>query len=128
MTGRRTIAIALTLALAGCAFAVKHPAGAAAIVGGAFGFTACEIDGLAIKTCGEITGIAAVGLGGIAALAMLLGPKDDEVPPDDDIEQLKRRHHIVVLPPPPVDAGVGDAAPAPVDAGARAVVADAPLD
>lgn len=71
----RALAFALVLSVTGCAFAVKHPAITAGIVGGTVAFGTCEL-GTGFEstgTCSIIGGAAAVGLAGIVALAIVLG-------------------------------------------------------
>jgi hypothetical protein len=89
----RALALALAISISGsvtgCAFAVKHPAITAGIVGGTVAFGSCELgtDFESHGTCGIIGGSGALGLAGIVALAILLGGEGhtvlvgDEGPP-----------------------------------------------
>jgi hypothetical protein len=113
------VAIALTLSCA------NHPALTVGIGGASVGLASCEIQGGKQETCGLITGIVGLGLGGLAWLVTELAdtnahelPQDDEMLPDGAV----RVHTRTELPPVPLDAGVIDAPvvhdAAPVDAGA----------
>jgi len=123
--------VALLLALAGCASAVKHPAIAAGIAGGVVGFSACEIDNVDTKTCGLVAGSTALFLGGIAWLVTTIFDTEDHelVGPDDEAEAAIRNGALKVdtqnEPPPGLpDAGISLDAGAPRDAPAT----DAPRD
>jgi len=113
--------VALLLALAGCASAVKHPALAAGIAGGVVGFSACEIDNVDTKTCAIVAGSTALFLGGIAWLVTTIFDTEDHelTGPDDEAEAAIRNGALKVdtqsdLPPGlPPDAGISpDALPA----------------
>ena len=111
------VAIALTLSCA------NHPALTVGIGGASVGLASCEIQGGKQETCGLITGIVGLGLGGLAWLVTELADTNaHELPPDDEMlpDGAVRVHTRTELPPVPVDAGV----PAPIDAPA-AVVHDA---
>jgi hypothetical protein len=79
---RRILAVASCISLAGCGFAVKHPAITAGIVGGSLGLVTCELstEGRQ-KQCFEIAG----GAGGLLAATVLvatwLGTVDEEPAP-----------------------------------------------
>jgi hypothetical protein len=110
------LVVALVLGLAGCTFSQRHPAVAAAIVGGAVGFGACEIDDshIAVSTCGLVGGAAAVFLGGIVAIVTLfVDPEGHELPPEpldeEALPPIVRHPHVA---PATIDAGVTDAGPA----------------
>jgi hypothetical protein len=82
----RVTAITLCLALSSCAFAVKHPAITSGLVGGSIGLLTCEMgtgfdltDGKMVATCGAIGGGVGLALGGIVALAVLLGGEGNTV-------------------------------------------------
>lgn len=116
---KRTIALVVAAALAGgsCASAVRHPVLAATTVGLALGFGTCEVDEGPIGSCALIGGGAAVFLGGIAALVMLIAPTpapvvDGEVLDEDEVQALRRKPHPVAADAG-VDAPVADAQPSP---------------
>jgi hypothetical protein len=71
----RALALVVAISVTGCAFAVKHPAVTAGIVGGTVAFGSCELgtDFESHGACGIIGGGGAVALFGIVALAILLG-------------------------------------------------------
>lgn len=71
----RAPALVLAISLTGCAFAVKHPAVTAGVVGGTVAFGTCELgtDLDSHGTCGIVGGSAALALAGVVALAILLG-------------------------------------------------------
>ncbi len=84
----RAAALVLIITLSGCAFAAKHPATTAGIVGATLGLTTCEIgtdfEG-AHGTCVGVGAGAALLLGGTVFLAMLLGGEGNTVlQPDQD--------------------------------------------
>lgn len=116
------IATALTLSCA------NHPALTVGVGGGSIGLLSCEIQGGKQETCGIITGVVALGLGGLAWLVTELAdtnahalPPDDEVLPDGVV----RVHTHTELPPVPFDAG--GPAPLPIDAQPDAPRIDAPM-
>lgn len=115
------LAIAATLSCA------KHPALTVGIGGGAVGLASCEIQGSKQSTCGIITGVVALGLGGLAWLVTSLAdPNAHELPPDDEVlpDGAVRVHTHTELPPVVLDAG--PAAAPPADAAFHdAAVADA---
>jgi hypothetical protein len=87
----RATALTLCIALTGCTFGVKHPAITAGIVGGVVGLGTCEIgtgfdlaDGKTQGQCGLIAGGAGLLLGGIVALAVVLGGEGHTVLVQDD--------------------------------------------
>jgi len=101
------VAIALTLSCA------NHPALTVGIGGGAVGLASCEIQGGRQETCGIITGIVGLGLGGLAWLVTTLADTNaHELPPDDEMlpDGAVRVHTRTELPPVPLDAGSPDAA------------------
>ena len=101
------VAIALTLSCA------NHPALTVGIGGGAVGLASCEIQGGRQETCGIITGIVGLGLGGLAWLVTTLADTNaHELPPDDEMlpDGAVRVHTRTELPPVPLDAGFADAA------------------
>lgn len=88
----------LALSANGCTFAVEHPALTAGIVGGTIGIATCEIgtDFEYHRTCGIVAGSAALVLGGITALSILMGGEgntilreqnDQPVPQDPTLDQ-----------------------------------------
>lgn len=112
----RALALALALAVSGCAFGVKHPALTAGIVGGTVALTTCEIgtDFDSHGTCGIVGASGAVGLFAIVGLAILLGGEghtvlvgDEAVPPP--IVREKKT-------PPPAPDPTPSPAPAPSSA------------
>ena len=122
MKGLAILALAATLSCA------KHPALTVGIGGGSIGLVSCEMQGSKQSTCGIITGIVALGLGGLAWLVTSLADTNaHELPPDDEMlpDGAVRVHTHTELPPVVLDAG--PAARAPVDAApvADAGVADA---
>jgi len=121
--------LALLFALAGCAFAQKHPPVAIGIAGAIVGGLACEMDSPAHQsTCGIISGIVGLGLGGITGLVTLFADTEDHsLPPDEEMEMegsAVRVHTHTEPPPVVIDAGAPDA-PAPDAAARDAGVTDA---
>jgi hypothetical protein len=132
----------LVLALAGCAFATKHPAATAGIVGGTMGFSSCWIAVEKLDTCGKVGGVIGGGLFLVTFLATTFLQTDA----DDDSEASGGMQRVPgqgmpegpYLPPEPnplpatalPDAGVPavpvDAAPVPQTPGDAATGADAP--
>jgi hypothetical protein len=94
--------VALFALALSCAQAVKHPAITAAVLGGVVGFGTCEIEEGNHATCAAIGGGAALFLGGIAALVMLIAPAEEPVTEGEVIDEPPMRtfHHP--------DAGVPD--------------------
>jgi len=87
-------AIAVTLVLTtGCAFAVKHPAITAGIVGGTMGLSTCELASDDHKSCLLVGGGAAALLGLVAAGALWLGDTGEESilqpRPEDEIRPIE---------------------------------------
>ena len=107
----RATALALVVTLASCAFAVKHPAATAGIVGATLGFSTCEIgtDFDAHGPCALVGGGAALLLGGAVLLAVLLGGEGNTVLVDPSEDTRPEPPSIDDVPPPPP-------APAPVPA------------
>ena len=109
------------LVLALCAGCAKHPPVTVGVAAGAIGFGACMVDDAHAGTCGIIGGGAAVLLGGLTALIMLVADTGDHsIPPDEQPEPeiiRKPRTHAV-------DAGVDAPVPAPESAPADAGVVD----
>ena len=118
---RFALAAALLTTQATCA---NHPALTVGIGGASIGLVSCEIQGSSQQTCGIITGIVGLGLGGLAWLVTQFADVNEHKIPDDD-EMLPngavRVHTHTELPPVPLDAGVPDAAPS--DAGVDATSA-----
>ncbi len=109
-------------ALAAQPACANHPALTVGIGGGAVGLLSCEVQGSSQATCGMITGIAAVGLGGLAWLVTHFADTSAHELPTDDDETLPdgtvRVHSHTALPPVPLDAGsdaraLPEPAPAP---------------
>ena len=122
----RATAFALIIALSSCAFAVKHPAASAGIVGATLGFTTCEMgtDFAAHGACGLVGGGAALMLGGAVFLAMLLGGEGNTVLIDPAGAALPDAPSIDDVPPTPTPV---EPAPTPVEpAPAPAPVAPTP--
>ncbi len=94
---------ALGLAAGGCGFAVRHPAAAAAVVGGSIAITTCEVgtDFDEHAACGGISLGAALVFGGVVLLATALGGPGDTV-----------LREAPSAPPPPLPT-IEDAAPLP---------------
>ena len=101
MTATRVIALALIVSLSGCAFAVKHPAATAGIVGGSLGFSTCEIgtDLDAHGPCTIVGAGAALLLGGAVFVAMLLGGEGNTVLIDPTEDQRPEPPSIDDVPP-----------------------------
>ncbi|MEP6864619.1 MAG: hypothetical protein ABJE66_28620 [Deltaproteobacteria bacterium] len=100
--------VALALGLS-CA---NHPALTVGIGAASVGLVSCEIQGGKQETCGLITGIVGLGLGGLAWLVTELADTNaHELPPDDEMlpDGAVRVHTRTELPPVPFDAGVIDA-------------------
>ncbi len=102
----RATSFLVILALSSCAFAVKHPAATAGIVGGTLGFTTCEIgsDFDAHGTCGIVGAGAAALLGGAVLLAILAGGEGNTVLTEPVTDEPQR-------PEPP---SIDDPVPAPM--------------
>lgn len=103
--------------LVSCEFSQKHPAVPIGIAGGIVGFGGCEMDQVKVSTCGEIGGIVAIGLGGLAALVTLFADTEDHsLPPDEEMlpsGAVRVRTHAQLPPGLAVDAGVAIDAAAP---------------
>ena len=119
------LAVVATLGLAtgGCGFAVRHPAAAAALVGGSIAITTCEVgtDFDEHAACGGISLGAAVVLGGVVLLATALGGPGDTVlrapAPAPTIEDPAPLPTIEDVPAPaPAPVAPAPAAPAPAPA------------
>lgn len=121
----------LVLACAAQLSCANHPALTVGVGAGSIGLLSCEIQGASQGTCGIITGIAAVGLGGLAWLVTHFADTSAHQLPDDD-EMLTggtvRLHTHTALPPVPlaspggldggmVDATVQPVQPVPVEQG-----------
>jgi hypothetical protein len=105
---RAVAVVALALSLS-CA---NHPALTVGIGGAVVGLASCEAQGSKQETCGIITGIVGLGLGGLAWLVTELADTNaHELPADDDMlpDGAVRVHTRTALPPVPLDAGVIDA-------------------
>jgi len=116
----KSLAILASALLLSCA---KHPALTVGIGGASIGLASCEIQGSKQSTCGIITGIVGLGLGGLAWLVTELADTNaHELPPDDEMlpDGAVRVHTHTELPPVPLDAGL----PALNDA---ATLHDAPI-
>lgn len=116
----RTLALTLLISTSSCAFAVKHPAITAGIVGGTVALGSCEIASADQKACLIVTGGAGLFLGLTVAAAMWLGTEDADPEPPKPLEPLPLEPVVTpdaAPPPPAVDAGVPpvDAALVPVD-------------
>jgi len=107
----RALALALVLSVTGCAFAVKHPAITAGIVGGTVGFSTCEL-GTSFEstgTCSIIGGAAAVGLAGVVAPAIVLGGDGhtvlvgEEATPPPIVREKKPAPEPAPAPAPPAE-------------------------
>jgi|GEM_PF-3600664 len=110
--------VVLGVALAAQLACTNHPALTVGVGAGSIGLLSCEIQGASQGTCGIITGIAAVGLGGLAWLVTHFADTSAHQLPDDDETMsggMVRLHTHTALPPvppvPPVpdDGGVIDA-------------------
>jgi hypothetical protein len=111
---RGVLAAALLIALSpatGCAFAVKHPAAAAGIVGGTLAFGTCKLASDNYGACAAVGGGAGAFLGLVAATALWLGGdghtvliEDQAQPLPDDGRPIKRRRRAPVAPDAPVPA------------------------
>ena len=114
----RAFAIVCLFALAGCAFAKKHPGVTVGVVAGVVGSGACLMAVDNLQTCAIIGGVAGLGLGGLTGLVTMFADTEaHELPPftedQDDGSVVRTRTE----PPPGLpDAGVGAA----VDAGVAA--------
>ena len=120
-------ALALLVPLAGCAFAVKHPAVTGGVVAGTVAMGTCELATTSDTKCLITSGAVGVGLALITAGALWLGSEDEPTPtqsPPPKIDWSKvpdtTPKEPTKAPPPPADAGVPvpDAPSVPVpDAG-----------
>jgi hypothetical protein len=111
---------AVLLALLGsCEYSQKHPAVPIGIAGGIVGFGGCEMDSVRVSTCGEIGGIVALGLGGLAALVTLFADTEDhQLPPDEEMlpsGAVRVRTHTLLPPGLAIDAGVIDSVQPVID-------------
>ena len=114
---KRAAALALVVALGGCAFSQKYPAITIGATAGVIGFGACGLAVEKVGTCAIIGGSAALVLGGITGLVTLLADTNDHSLPPFLEDQEDGVIHDGTPPPPGLpDAGVGAA----VDAGAAA--------
>ncbi|CAN5599608.1 hypothetical protein BH11MYX1_BH11MYX1_40030 [soil metagenome] len=107
--------LALVAAIAAQLSCANHPALTVGVGAGSIGLLSCEVQGASQGTCGIITGIAAVGLGGLAWLVTHFADTSAHQLPDDDetlTDGTVRLHTHTALPPvPPVplDGGLVDA-------------------
>ncbi len=123
----RALALLLCVAIvgsSGCEFGVRHPAVTAGILGGVVGLGTCEIgtDFESNKACALIGGGAAALLGGVVALAILLGGEGHTVlqePMTEEPVPIVRDKKRAPAPAP-------DPAPGPAPAPAPDVPAPAP--
>jgi len=97
-----SLCLGLCIPLAGCNFAVKHPAATAGIVGGGLGLVTCELStqGRQLE-CLEISGAAAALLAGTVLIATWLGDAnaEEEEPPPEPLPTEPRVGGTT--PPPP---------------------------
>jgi len=116
-TRMRALAVATMLSVAGCSFAVQHPAATVAIVGGTIGAATCEIgtDFGNHAACAGVSLGAAALLGGVVLLATALGGEGDTVlrapPPEESRRPVPPS--IDDLPPPAPEPAVPAPAPEP---------------
>ncbi len=122
--------VVLGVALAAQLACVNHPALTVGVGAGSIGLLSCEVQGASQGTCGIITGIAAVGLGGLAWLVTHFADTSAHQLPDDDetlSDGMVRLHTRTALPPVPIDAGVIDAtSPVPVAPGSGSPAEQSP--
>src|SRR5690242_20791295 len=95
---------ALLLVLCGCAFAQRHAAITAGVVGGVIGYGTCAMDGPKASTCALIGGSTALFLGGVVAIVELVADTSaHQLPPDDGPQILPNGavliHSHPALPP-----------------------------
>jgi hypothetical protein len=98
----RALALALCISVTGCAFAVKHPAITAGIVGGTIAFGTCEL-GTDLDNHGA-GGSGALALFGIVGLAILLGGEGHTVLVGEEAEPPPIVREKKSPPPPPEPA------------------------
>ncbi len=112
--------VLLGVALAAQLSCANHPALTVGVGAGSVGLLSCEVQGASQGTCGIITGIAAVGLGGLAWLVTHFADTSaHELPADPETDEtlsdgMVRLHTHTALPPVPIDGGVIDATLPPV--------------
>ena len=115
----RAVLLAAVLAAAvpstGCAFAVKHPAVAAGIMGGTVGFSTCKLASDNYGACFAVGGGAGGFLALVAATALWLGGEGHSAAVEEEVQPLPledtrpRRRHVA---PPAEPATDPDQAPA----------------
>ncbi|MFT3696559.1 MAG: hypothetical protein QM831_25695 [Kofleriaceae bacterium] len=124
----KRLAVALLVTQLSC---VKHPALTAGIGGGAVALLSCEMQSGEQSTCGIVTGIVALALGGLAwGITTFTDTNAHQIPSDDEEMgsngALRVNTHTDLPPGAILDAGlppiVPDAAPV-IDA---APIVDAP--
>ncbi len=134
MTGRAMAAGMLATVLAaaapsaGCAYAVRHPAVTAGVVGGVLGFGTCKLASDDLGACAAVGGGAAAFLGLFTAAAIWLGGEGSTAPieetakplPEDDRPRRRRRPAAVEPAAPGADGSIVPADPAPDPAAPRA--------
>jgi hypothetical protein len=129
MIGRSTAAGFLVVALAAaapsgsCAYAVRHPAITAGVVGGALGMGSCKLASDNLGACAAVGGATAAFLGLVAAAAIWLGGEGSTAPieetaqplPEDDRPRRRPRRPAAadVDAPVPADAASPPASPVP---------------
>lgn len=97
----KSTSLVLVFALAGCAFAQKHPAITTGLVVGAIGFGTCGLAVERLQICGEVGLAAGVGLGGITGLVTTVFDTGDHGLPQDPDDEPIRRFHSEGPPPGP---------------------------
>lgn len=109
------LAACLLASAPGCGFAVKHPAITAGILGGTVGLGSCELAGADHSSCFLIGGGAAAVLGGVVALALLVGGEGRTILVEDPADQT-RPEPPTIEDQEPVPEPSPTAAPAPAPA------------
>lgn len=108
------LAACLLASTTGCGFAVKHPAITAGILGGTVGLGSCELAGADHSSCFLIGGGAAAVLGGVVALALLVGGEGNTILREDPADEQLRPE------PPTIEDQEPVPAPAPTEGSAAA--------
>jgi hypothetical protein len=99
---RAAFLLLLAIPLAGCGFAVKHPAVTAGIVGGSLGLVTCELatQGRQLE-CFEVAGAAGALLAATVVVATWLGTEEeDPVPVEEPLPTEPRVGGTTPAPPP----------------------------
>ena len=116
----RRVAFITVLSLAGCNFAVKHPAVTVGTVAGVIALGTLELNTSDQAKSFEISGVIGVSLGGIAAIALAIGnwrtgegQASPPPPPPVDWSKIPDTTPVVTPAPTPHPAPAPSPAPTP---------------